>query len=89
MSDRPYTVLSCSMSLDRHLDDATDRRLVLSDDADPDRVDELRSEISTRTARSSPTARATSSSTARPGLRRPLGTDSRAWSTAERKCRCA
>jgi 5-amino-6-(5-phosphoribosylamino)uracil reductase len=42
MIDRPYTVLSCSMSLDGYLDDATDRRLVLSNDADLDRVDELR-----------------------------------------------
>jgi 5-amino-6-(5-phosphoribosylamino)uracil reductase len=41
MTDRPYTVLSCSMSLDGYLDDATDRRLVLSNDADLDRVDEL------------------------------------------------
>jgi hypothetical protein len=40
MIDRPYTVLSSSMSLDGYLDDATDRRLVLSNDADLDRVDE-------------------------------------------------
>lgn len=42
MTDRPYTVLSCCMSLDGYLDDATDQRLVLSNDADLDRVDELR-----------------------------------------------
>jgi 5-amino-6-(5-phosphoribosylamino)uracil reductase len=44
MSDRPYTVLSCSMSLDGYLDDASDRRLVLSNDADLDRVDALRAD---------------------------------------------
>jgi 5-amino-6-(5-phosphoribosylamino)uracil reductase len=38
----PYTVLSCSMSLDGYLDDATDRRLVLSNPDDLDRVDEVR-----------------------------------------------
>ncbi|MET1132673.1 MAG: dihydrofolate reductase family protein [Aeromicrobium sp.] len=41
---RPYTILSCCMSLDGYLDDASDRRLLLSNDADFDRVDELRSE---------------------------------------------
>jgi 5-amino-6-(5-phosphoribosylamino)uracil reductase len=40
--DRPYTVLSCCMSLDGYLDDSSPRRLVLSNDADLDRVDELR-----------------------------------------------
>jgi 5-amino-6-(5-phosphoribosylamino)uracil reductase len=39
---RPYTMLSCGMSLDGFLDDATDQRLMLSNDADFDRVDELR-----------------------------------------------
>jgi 5-amino-6-(5-phosphoribosylamino)uracil reductase len=39
MADRPYTVLSCAVSLDGYLDDASDRRLVLSGDADLDRVD--------------------------------------------------
>lgn len=38
----PYTVLSCCVSLDGFLDDASDRRLVLSDDADLDRVDAVR-----------------------------------------------
>lgn len=42
MADRPYVLLSCCMSLDGHLDDSTDRRLVLSNPADLDRVDELR-----------------------------------------------
>ncbi|MET1037721.1 MAG: dihydrofolate reductase family protein [Aeromicrobium sp.] len=41
---RPYTILSCCMSLDGYLDDASDHRLLLSNDADFDRVDELRSE---------------------------------------------
>lgn len=43
MVERPYTVLSCGMSLDGYLDDASDRRLVLSNEADLDRVDEVRS----------------------------------------------
>jgi 5-amino-6-(5-phosphoribosylamino)uracil reductase len=42
MADRPYTLLSCSMSLDGYLDGATDQRLILSNDADLDRVDEVR-----------------------------------------------
>jgi 5-amino-6-(5-phosphoribosylamino)uracil reductase len=39
---RPYTVLSCCVSLDGCLDDAGAQRLVLSDAADLDRVDALR-----------------------------------------------
>ncbi|HRI98656.1 MAG TPA: dihydrofolate reductase family protein [Nocardioides sp.] len=39
---RPYTLLSCGMSLDGFLDDASDERLLLSNDADFDRVDEVR-----------------------------------------------
>ena len=39
MTDRPYIVLSCAMSADGFIDDATDRRLLLSNDADFDRVD--------------------------------------------------
>src|SRR5690349_25085106 len=42
MADRPYTLLSCGMSIDGYLDDATARRLRLSNDADFDRVDEVR-----------------------------------------------
>ena len=41
MSERPYTLLSCSMSLDGYLGDQTPR-LPLSNDADFDRVDEVR-----------------------------------------------
>jgi riboflavin biosynthesis pyrimidine reductase/pyrimidine deaminase RibD-like protein len=40
--NRPFVLLSAAMSIDGHLDDATDRRLVLSNDADWDRVDEVR-----------------------------------------------
>jgi 5-amino-6-(5-phosphoribosylamino)uracil reductase len=40
--DRPYVLLSCAMSLDGHLDDATGTRLMLSDAADTDRVDGVR-----------------------------------------------
>ena len=42
MAERPYTLLSCGMSLDGFLDDAGDERLLLSNDADFDRVDEVR-----------------------------------------------
>lgn len=42
MADRPYTILSCAMSLDGYLDDTADRRLLLSNSADFDRVDALR-----------------------------------------------
>ncbi|MFC4783378.1 RibD family protein [Nocardioides sp. MAHUQ-72] len=42
MADRPYTVLSCAMSLDGYLDDGSDARLLLSNAADLDRVDEVR-----------------------------------------------
>ena len=42
MADRPYTLLSCSMSLDGYLGGATDARLLLSNDADFDRIDEVR-----------------------------------------------
>ena len=42
MHDRPYTLLSCSMSIDGYLDSAIPRRLELSNDADFDRVDAVR-----------------------------------------------
>jgi 5-amino-6-(5-phosphoribosylamino)uracil reductase len=42
VADRPYTLLSCSMSLDGYLGGATDERLLLSNDADFDRIDEVR-----------------------------------------------
>jgi 5-amino-6-(5-phosphoribosylamino)uracil reductase len=38
----PYTLLSCSMSIDGYLDDASERRLLLSNQADFDRVDAVR-----------------------------------------------
>src|SRR3954462_10348716 len=41
MSERPYTLLSCSVSLDGYLGDHTPR-LALSNEADFDRVDEVR-----------------------------------------------
>lgn len=40
--DRPYTILSCAMSVDGYIDDATDQRLRLSSAADFARVDEIR-----------------------------------------------
>ena len=42
MGERPYVLLSCSMSLDGYLDSASEGRLLLSNDADFDRVDEVR-----------------------------------------------
>jgi 5-amino-6-(5-phosphoribosylamino)uracil reductase len=39
MADRPYTLLSCGMSIDGYLDTADAARLRLSNDADFDRVD--------------------------------------------------
>jgi 5-amino-6-(5-phosphoribosylamino)uracil reductase len=42
LPERPYTLLSCCMSLDGYLDDTSPRRLILSGEADLDRVDELR-----------------------------------------------
>lgn len=44
MPERPYTILSCSISLDGYLGGATEERLVLSNDADLDRVDRVRAE---------------------------------------------
>jgi 5-amino-6-(5-phosphoribosylamino)uracil reductase len=42
VTERPYTVLSCGMSIDGYLDDASPERLVLSNAADLDRVDDER-----------------------------------------------
>lgn len=40
----PYTVLSCAITLDGYLDDASEQRLLISGPADLDRVDQLRAE---------------------------------------------
>lgn len=42
MADRPYTVLSCCVSLDGYLDSGSNQRLLLSNDQDFDRVDDVR-----------------------------------------------
>lgn len=42
MGDRPYTILSCGVSLDGYLDAATPERLVLSNQEDLRRVDAVR-----------------------------------------------
>ena len=42
VTDRPYTLLSCAVSIDGYLDDASPRRLILSGPEDLDEVDELR-----------------------------------------------
>ncbi|MCU1414767.1 MAG: deaminase [Microbacteriaceae bacterium] len=44
MSDRPYVTLSCAMSIDGYLDSAAPTRLAMSNAADLDRVDRVRSE---------------------------------------------
>lgn len=45
MTDRPYVLLSVAMSIDGYIDDATDDRLLLSNDADFDRVDQVRASV--------------------------------------------
>ncbi|GHH63310.1 hypothetical protein GCM10017673_03960 [Streptosporangium violaceochromogenes] len=42
MGERPYVLLSCAMSVDGHLDDASPERLLLSNAEDFDRVDAVR-----------------------------------------------
>src|ERR1700761_5055425 len=42
MPERPYTLVSCALSLDGYLGSATPRRLELSNDDDFDRVDAVR-----------------------------------------------
>jgi 5-amino-6-(5-phosphoribosylamino)uracil reductase len=42
MAERPYTLLSCGMSIDGYLDNASENRLLLSNEADLDRVDAVR-----------------------------------------------
>jgi 5-amino-6-(5-phosphoribosylamino)uracil reductase len=42
---RPWVILSCTTSLDGCLDDTSERRLLLSNDADFDRVDALRASV--------------------------------------------
>lgn len=42
MSERPYILLSCALSIDGYLGSAAPRRLELSNDADFDRVDAVR-----------------------------------------------
>ncbi len=45
MAERPYTILSCGVSLDGYLDAASPERLVLSNDADLRRVDAVRADV--------------------------------------------
>src|SRR6185436_4394742 len=42
VAERPYTLLSCGMSIDGYLDSVSVKRLPLSNDADFDRVDSVR-----------------------------------------------
>ncbi|MET8282241.1 dihydrofolate reductase family protein [Micromonospora sp. NPDC005174] len=43
-SPRPYVLLSCATSIDGYIDDASDQRLLLSNDDDLDRVDAVRAD---------------------------------------------
>ncbi|MGA8247739.1 MAG: dihydrofolate reductase family protein [Nocardioides sp.] len=45
MAERPYTLLSCSMSIDGYIDGATESRLLLSNALDFDRVDRERASV--------------------------------------------
>ena len=45
MHERPTVLLSAAMSVDGCIDDATPQRLLLSDDADLDRVDAVRASV--------------------------------------------
>ncbi|HSZ42641.1 MAG TPA: RibD family protein [Trebonia sp.] len=45
MPSRPYTVLSCAVSVDGYLDDASSSRLILSGPEDLDEVDEFRAAV--------------------------------------------
>ena len=45
VADRPYTLLSCSMSIDGYINGATESRLLLSNDLDFDRVDQVRAGV--------------------------------------------
>jgi 5-amino-6-(5-phosphoribosylamino)uracil reductase len=45
MRERPYTILSCGVSIDGYLDAATPERLMLSNDDDLQRVDAVRAEM--------------------------------------------
>lgn len=42
MTTRPYVLLSCAMSIDGYIDDASAERLLLSNDSDLDRIDGVR-----------------------------------------------
>ncbi|MFB4293442.1 RibD family protein [Nonomuraea sp. ATR24] len=44
MSPRPYVLLSCAVSVDGYIDDTSPDRLLLSNTADFDRVDEVRAQ---------------------------------------------
>src|SRR5215467_12122989 len=44
MTARPYVLLSCAMSIDGYIDDASPQRLLLSNEADFERVDQVRAE---------------------------------------------
>ena len=45
MTGRPYVLLSVAMSVDGYIDDMRDARLMLSNDEDVDRVDEVRASV--------------------------------------------
>jgi 5-amino-6-(5-phosphoribosylamino)uracil reductase len=42
VNNRPYVLLSCAASIDGYIDDTSETRLLLSNDTDFDRVDDVR-----------------------------------------------
>ncbi|TFC91734.1 MULTISPECIES: RibD family protein [Cryobacterium] len=83
MSVTPYVTLSCAISLDGYLDTASPPRLTLSNDADFDRVDEVRARsdailIGARTVRRD-NPRLLVRSVARQGLRETEGLARSPW----------
>lgn len=45
MTERPYVLLSCAASVDGYIDDTNPERLLLSNDEDFDRVDDVRASV--------------------------------------------
>ena len=91
MADRPYTLLSCGMSIDGYLD-RHGERLVLSNDADLERVDRSARRATRSSSGPRPSGRTTRAcwSAARPGAtsaRRGLPPDHRSRSPSPRGAR--
>ena len=59
MPDRPYILLSCGMSIDGYLDNASSQRLLLSNQDDLERVDAVRARATRSWSARRPCARTT------------------------------